>query len=476
MVKQLIWFPGEKMSKKIFSLVIQDNYIKVLVLKKRKVISYGLTQLPPGATSNDKISRPQLVANEITDLLKSSKPRRIRTKYVIVEVSDAQTFIKLIKLPGIKVEEVGDVLKWQLEKILPLSPSQVYWDWKLIHEDKEGVEIILIAASREVIDSIINTLGLAQITIQAIVPYSVAIAKVLTANEKNPTLIINLGFQKATIAICKNGLPYFSSVEAINDNLANIKKTIDKAINFYQKDHEEKIKNILICGDRGVDKFASLISKGFKGINTQKVKLDIKAPKNFQKFSLGFVTNIGLLAKDRDFNLLPESLKRQSVIKKVNDLIGRLVLYFIFSALMIIILFGLTWFRLNLDLKNTQSKVNSFSSADANKTLQELQNKAERINLEAEKIDSLLKLPGNDTVKLSDIINQAKPANVLVNSISLDYTKKSLKISGIAQTREQIILFRDNLKKEETFNSVEIPLSNLEKTENINFDINCGLK
>jgi Tfp pilus assembly protein PilN len=463
------------MNKKIFSLVIQDEYIKVLSLKGNKVISYALTKLPPGIVSNDKIVRSQLIADELEALLKSAQPKKISSKYAVVEVSDSQCFIKLIKLPKVKKEEVEESLKWQLEKILPLASSQVYWDWKLIQETDEGVEILLIAASHDSIKPIIETFGLKKINIKAIEPRSVALAKIL-AKDKKPIMIVNLGYQKATIVIGKNNLPFFSTVEIIDKSFNSIKKTIAKAINFYQKEYDEKIKNILISGDSGTNNFYSVANKYFKEIEVEKVQLELKAPDKFKKLSLSFLSNIGLLTKDNIFNLLPESIKKQFEMNKINDTINRLIIYFTFFALLIITLFALTWFRLFVDLKNTNSEISNISQSNKEIDLQKLEDKTIKINQKVQKINSLLSLSFDNTASLLELVNQSTPPNVLVNTILIDHNVRSLKISGLAQNREQIILFRDNLRQKDKIESANIPLSDLEKNQDINFTINCVLK
>lgn len=462
------------MSKKIFSLVVQDEYLKVLSLKRSKVSSYGLTKLSPGAVFNDKITRTQRVADELESLLKSARPKKIRARYAVVEVSDAQSFIKPLKIPGIKEEEVAEALKWQLEKILPLPPSKVYWDWKLVASSKEGVEILLIAAPREVIDAIIDVLNIKEITVKAIEPRSVALAKIL-ATGKSPSLIVDLGFQKATIVIGKNGLPYFSTTESIDNTLTGAKKAVEQAIKFYQKESGEKIKDILICGDQKVNECYSLFDKSFKGFDIKKVQLELKAPESFKKVSSGFVANIGLLAKENVFNLLPESLKEQFKINKINDTINRLVLYFALFALLIIALFGLTWLRLIMDLRNTEVALANVSKT-APVDLVALENKAKNVNQQAQRINTLFSLPSKDVTSLLKAVNQAVPSNVVINNILVNYSDKSLKITGFAPGREQIILFRDNLRKVSQIENVSVPLSSLERPQDISFTLNCSLK
>jgi len=52
-----------------------------------------------------------------------------------------------------------------------------------------------------------------------------------------------------------------------------------------------------------------------------------------------------------------------------------------------------------------------------------------------------------------------------------DPNKKSLVVSGIAQTRESLVAFVDKLRGDSVFSRVDLPVSNLAKSSKINFSL-----
>jgi len=463
------------MNKKVFSLVVQDNYLKVLTLKKNKVKSFGLTKLSPGAVSNDKVIRLQRVADELSNLLKSAQPRKIKSKEVVLEISDAHSFIKKVHFPGIKKEEIPNVLKWQLEKILPTPENNAYWDYQIIQETKEGVDVLIVAVLKEAVDPMINALEILGLNIVGIEPRSVALSKIL-ATENKPILIINIGMEKLTCLVGKNKIPFLSTIELLEAKPERLKETIKQTINFYQKENNEEIKDVLICGDQKIEEIYSLIKTNFKNLKVEKADLEIKSPSIFKNQASKFISNIGLLIQKPAFNLLPPHLQEEARIISINNVINRLILYLTLFVLTIIVLSLGVWLHLEWNLKNTQKAIEDINKNQTDIDLTELENEAKETNQRANKINQLFTLPSNQLNTLLLEIKKAAPANLKIDFISFDFNKKSGEVRGIAQFREQIILFKNNLEKINQIENVKLPLSNLEKPSEINFTLIYQLK
>ena len=68
-------------------------------------------------------------------------------------------------------------------------------------------------------------------------------------------------------------------------------------------------------------------------------------------------------------------------------------------------------------------------------------------------------------IKFSPLV----PDDIGIYSININQNK--ILITGQARTREQLLQFKDNLEKSDLLDEVTIPLENLLKKENIDFDI-----
>lgn len=68
------------------------------------------------------------------------------------------------------------------------------------------------------------------------------------------------------------------------------------------------------------------------------------------------------------------------------------------------------------------------------------------------------------------------PNGIILNTLNIDYEKKTISFSGLADTRQNFLDFQKTLNESEMFLHAESPVSDLTKKENIAFNINANLK
>ncbi len=62
------------------------------------------------------------------------------------------------------------------------------------------------------------------------------------------------------------------------------------------------------------------------------------------------------------------------------------------------------------------------------------------------------------------------PFDIYLTGFNYESKKNEIRLSGWAPTRDKFLSFQETLKESSLFDEVEVPLSNLLKQENINFD------
>lgn len=98
-------------------------------------------------------------------------------------------------------------------------------------------------------------------------------------------------------------------------------------------------------------------------------------------------------------------------------------------------------------------------------TLQELEQELNLLN-EAQKNDYLI------TEKVIDKILAKKTTGIKITKISYEKTSiedKKIEISGIARDREDLLVFRRSFEKDDSFQKVDLPISNFVQGSNIIF-------
>jgi len=173
-------------------------------------------------------------------------------------------------------------------------------------------------------------------------------------------------------------------------------------------------------------------------------------------------------------NLLPSSIKREYQL----EIRRRLIMFYSIGFLVIISIFiGLLFsFNLYFGIQN-ESLDEQIAILETSPKSREIQN-LEFILRDFSTLSKKVKAIEDTLVPLHPLfrdLQSAMPAGVKLNDISLDREAKKASITGFAVTRDNVIAYKENLKKLSWVKGVESPLSNLIKEQNIDFNFNLDL-
>ena len=174
-------------------------------------------------------------------------------------------------------------------------------------------------------------------------------------------------------------------------------------------------------------------------------------------------------------NLIPIEEKKQ--IRK--DFYNRfLVVFFIMLSVLVVILLiiVLPYYFISLEKKISTNKE---LDAQKNEIMPEIDQKAlvSIKDLDA-KLSLLNEARKNDYTFSQKVINEIvsqKIYGIKINKFFYENNSlegKKVNITGIAQSREQLLLFRQNLESDLMFKDVNLPISNFVKGRNIEFNLN----
>lgn len=171
-------------------------------------------------------------------------------------------------------------------------------------------------------------------------------------------------------------------------------------------------------------------------------------------------------------NLLPEFQKKKL---RTEYILRFFSVLFVFTSVVmvsaIIFLFP-SYFISQLDEKTALDKVKIIrQSSETDEIVQ--------INIELKVVQQKLGVlsKSDETVSISELTNAiiSHAKGITINGFSYAKSKDNgawvISISGIANKREDLRAFEQNLEKDENFSEVELPVSNLAKDRDINFNI-----
>jgi len=172
-------------------------------------------------------------------------------------------------------------------------------------------------------------------------------------------------------------------------------------------------------------------------------------------------------------DLLPEEKKEEIKRKrKFFKIIHNEFLFLIPISAFFLILMTIN-LSLEMKAKELGASVNSNSSQKDYKELEEYEDKFNQIN---SKISNISKIQSSHLNWLSIFykISNNIPENVYISDlVTIDY---QVSLAGKAKTRDDFLKMQDNIKSDDCFFNINVPLSSLVSKKDVEFQINFDVK
>jgi len=200
---------------------IGSSLIKVAEAKPGKgginITALGVAPTPPGVIENEVIIDPQTLGQAVRALLKESG---ITSKRCVSSVAGQSTVVvRIIEVPKMTKKELGETMKWEVERHVPFAANEVVMDFQPIDRpvvggDEQNMEVLLAVAQQEVINKHVETILAAGLDPAVIDVEPLAISRALVDaaknGEKEQTIaIINIGAGVTEMGIYQSGLLAF---------------------------------------------------------------------------------------------------------------------------------------------------------------------------------------------------------------------------------------------------------------------------
>ena len=479
----------------IAGLEISDTHIRVALLefkeikkgkereKKLEITILAEKPLKEGIVSEGEIKKKEEFIAVMNDLLKGIKSK---IRYSIISISPNKIYSKLYSFPKtVSGEKLEEAMKLAIGFQLPMKLEDVYLDWEKASGDSQKNEIFLATASKKVIDNYIDALKTAGLNLVAIefFPMSVNRAAVISSG---PVMAIILNNEGAEVSIIENKIIQFdrflpsAQFSSQNSFLGETRKIID----FFESEKKKKISEILLIGENR-ENIKNQLTDFFKEITIsnalgQEIFLSSAEIKkdNGNKWLVALGAALrGVLPRSEDelISLMPigteEAYDNQKAIifsEFISNISVALSIFFV------VIFLGI-WLLMVSFQKNFSTRIISLSSSAVPEDALALENRAIKFNELLNKADSSLIL----MQKTSPILEELKLkiiSGISVRNFSMPSLIDAINISGVAQSRNQLNLFKKSLESSEMFSEVNLPLTNIELRENIPFSITFRIK
>ncbi len=228
----------------IFALDIGHSTMKIMEVNslnpdKPAIIGYGISGIYNDTTlgPNGDIVRQEDLAAAMIDLFKNRLVGTITTKKVACTIPTSHTFSRLVTLPKLENSQIDEAVRLEVEQYVPMPVDSLYIDHEKLRETEQGMEVLLVATPKKIIDSymeFLHSMSLSPVALEPTMNASARLFNLSGISPQEPAVLIDFGSTAIDVAIYDEALFVNSTIpgggEALTTGIANtLKITRDEA-------------------------------------------------------------------------------------------------------------------------------------------------------------------------------------------------------------------------------------------------------
>jgi Tfp pilus assembly protein PilN len=445
------------------TLDIEDNAIKLMVVRGRQVEMVASLPLEDGLIHDGVIIDPPTVGRRIGELLAM---HGIGEKRVMVSISGMHSIYRAVNVPKLSKRLLEQAAQEEMERAMPVPLNELYTSWQAIDLSEIETAICLVGMPRNTVDAALETLRQAGLQPEVMDVRPLALARV---TDERDALVINAQPVGFDIVAVINGIPellrsmpYPDETASPDEKVAEVKEELDRTIAFYNSSHK---------GAEITNRMAAFVSGELGDMLAQTLEYRVKPLPQLLSYADGlnvseYAANIGLaLGQTKaeagtarvNLNITPEAYQ-----PKAFPIIQFISWAFILVAILVLILFGISTFQaytqnigLTTQVRNIQTQIEK--SMTTQTSVKQLQ-----AQIDAARKDSAVFVQALNTAKTqrATINNALSTTTSLIPGIiqlqSIAYNQGTITVSGIAPDDTIVVDYVRDLTNSGQFSSVLI--------------------
>lgn len=172
-------------------------------------------------------------------------------------------------------------------------------------------------------------------------------------------------------------------------------------------------------------------------------------------------------------NLLPQEKKKYLI----HELIFRFVIVvffivYLWSVIFLVISYNSALY-LNAQMPALEERIDIERKAEKSSEAANIEEEIKELNEILQTIEKVRQKESFNFPQILRVIGSLVPNGVIMNSIT--FQGGTINLKGHADSRQGVLLLKENLEKEESFQNVVSPLSNIVKEKDIDFNFSFSL-
>jgi type IV pilus assembly protein PilM len=212
----------------VIGLDIGSHSIKLAEIEESKrgriLRNFGMVGLPPDAIVEGAIKEMEIVSSAIGNLFKNLK---VKNKNVATSISGFSVIVKKITVSSQAESELESTIQDEAEQYIPFDINEVNLDFDILSQtqpsegsEKEGgkesserMEVMLVAAKKDIIDDYVSLLQLAGLNPAVLDVDAFALQNAFDISAEKPEgcyALVNVGAEELGINAVKDGVSLFA--------------------------------------------------------------------------------------------------------------------------------------------------------------------------------------------------------------------------------------------------------------------------
>jgi len=179
--------------------------VEVIWEKGKPVLkNFGIKDLPPKIIEDGCIIDTERLTELLSQLLANTPTT---TKNAVVAVGGRVMFARELLFPTMTMAELGEAIKWDLEKYIPYAPDTYYFDYSIVGKGKTDneVKVLLVASPMENVTNIMAVIKDVGLKLVAVDVEPLALYRIFTEAERS--MVIDIGAFLSQVTVFQHGSP-----------------------------------------------------------------------------------------------------------------------------------------------------------------------------------------------------------------------------------------------------------------------------
>lgn len=220
----------------VFGVDIGFSSIKVMQIepkgKKPKVKGYGAKKFDSDIIKDGVISDYKALAKTTQELFQKDIIGKIDTKRVIATIPAAKAYSRVISQPSsLTKKELDEAVLLEAAQYIPIPLEELYLDYSIVGKDNDIVDIMVVGAPKNIVDSYINFFNVIGLDLCAIETTTSAASRIISFSDNSsdiPTILIDLGSLSVDLTVYDKNLVINGTIpgggDDFSEQIANILK------------------------------------------------------------------------------------------------------------------------------------------------------------------------------------------------------------------------------------------------------------